>query len=192
MRLSLLFLVTTTLALLASSTAEFADTASHQLLRRLRGPDKLRDLTTEKVNEINDSEDLAEERGGNAISSAALKWRKIRTSERLKELKEALSIGKDNVRVAAQAAAEAAVKAKHVDAISKIMDDMTELNKMAKNPAYKSKVYGTWHNLGIDAQTVYTTIKESGKFTLLKWDNIAAGYLDYVTGIALAATKRSS
>ncbi|KAE9017862.1 hypothetical protein PF011_g6500 [Phytophthora fragariae] len=190
MRLQLLFFVVAATTLLASGTVESADSVSHRLLRSASSPQELRDLKA-RVEESDDSEDVEEERGGNAISSAALKWKKLRTGPRLKELEEALSIAKTQVKAAAQAAAQAATKAEKMKALSKFLDD-AEVVKMAKNAAYRSDVYNGWHKMGIEPQTVYTTIAESGKYTTLKWEKIAGGYLNYVTDIALAAAKRSS
>lgn len=191
MRLQLLFFVAAATTLLASGTVESADSVSHRLLRSASSPQELRDLKA-RVEESDDSEDVAEERGGNGISSAALKWKKLRMGPRLKELEEALSIAKTQVKLAAEAAAQAATKAQKMEAVSKFLDDAEIVKKMAKNAAYRSDVYNGWHKMGIEPQTVYNTIAEPGKYTALKWEKIAGGYLDHATDIALAAAKRSS
>ncbi|KAG6615335.1 putative secreted RxLR effector protein [Phytophthora cinnamomi] len=182
MRLSLLSVVTAALTLLASGTAESADKGSHRGLRSVSSSEELHDI---KVHAVDEGDDSEEERGGNGLSSAALKWKKIRTSVRLKELEEVLSIAKTQVKAAVQAA----VKAKQIEAVAKFLDDTT-VEKMVKNVAYRSDVFKGWHDIRIEPQTVFTTIAESGKYTGAKWTYIGDGYLEYVTDIAKAAAKR--
>ncbi|EGZ19337.1 hypothetical protein PHYSODRAFT_285267 [Phytophthora sojae] len=192
MRLSLLFFVAATVALLSSVTAESANGVSHRLLRSASSPEELRGLKAQAVDESDDSEDLTEERGGNGLSSAAAKWKKIRTSVRLKELQEALAIAKMEVKAAALAAAQAATKAKQMEAVSKFLDDAEIVTKMAKDATYRTDVYKGWHNMGIEPEIVFKTIAESGKYTGVKWYTVGEGYLNHLSDIARAAAKKTT